>query len=602
VPATSVTVDLSALADVVVDVAHDSTSVTAIAEAWEAALRVRAPAQHAGTPLVRKLAAQVSRQLGLDATDRQAVDVCAQIRDIGMITLPDSVVLKTGPLSPGDWVLLNRHPELGANLLRSFPIMAEAAMLVRAHHERWDGDGYPDGLRGDTIPLPSRVVAVCDAFVSIATDRPHRRGIGAEGAMEYILGERGAQFDPRTVDWLWAVITGRDVPRPPASLGRAPLRRDAPPVSRDAPPVSRDAPPVSREAPVVSQADRVAAQPSLRAHPAAARPRELRGAIAEFEVVPAFEPAVERALAAAGFAGPLGGADLPGAIESDIGLTIAILRAAQRRSNAPVLGVPDAVALLTPDQIRDAITALPTVAFPWQTKFEALLLRCASHAQAVARATDRIAQKVQPFGRDELVAGALLHDVGRLLLAVMWPDFADPPAIRPTPEEAVRQELREAGFDHAALGGLLAERWGLPSALVSAVSGHHSAHAPTEPATLIRLADMVVHHAHGDTVDRELMLRLASRCELSVDALRTVVIDLPHSGGSARRRAERSPLSRRETATLKFLAEGRRVASIALELQLSESTVRTHLHNVYAKLEVPDRTQAVLRATEMGWI
>jgi HD-GYP domain-containing protein (c-di-GMP phosphodiesterase class II)/DNA-binding CsgD family transcriptional regulator len=580
-PATSVTVDLSALADVAVDVAHHSTSVTAIAEAWEAALRVRAPAQHAGTPLVRKLAAQVSRQLGLDATDRQAVDVCAQIRDIGMITLPDSVVLKTGPLSPGDWALLNRHPELGANLLRSFPIMAEAAMLVRAHHERWDGDGYPDGLRGETIPLPSRVVAVCDAFVSIATDRPHRRGIGAEGAMEYVLRERGAQFDPPTVDWLWAVITGREVPRPPAPLGRAPLSRNAQPVS---------------------QQDRVAAEPLLRAHPAAGRPRELRSAIAEFDVLPAFGPAVERALAAASFAGPLGGADLAGAIESDIGLTIAILRAAQRRSEAPVAGVPGAVSLLTPDEIRDAIAALPTVAFPWQTKFEALLLRCASHAQAVARATDRIAQKVQPFDRDELVAGAVLHDVGRLLLAVMWPAFADPPGVRPTPEQAVRQELREVGFDHAALGGLLTERWGLPSPLVSAVSGHHSAHAPTEPATLIRLADMVVHHAHGDTVDRELMLRLAGRCELSVDALRAVVIDLPHSGGSARRRAERSPLSRRETATLKFLAEGRRVASIALELQLSESTVRTHLHNVYAKLEVPDRTQAVLRATEMGWI
>ena len=119
--ATSVTVDMPALADVTPDGAREASSIAAIAEAWEAALRARAPAQHAGTPLVRKLAAQVSRQLGLGRAERVAVDVCAQIRDIGMIKLPDSVVLKTGPLSPQDWALLNRHPELGAQRLSGRP-------------------------------------------------------------------------------------------------------------------------------------------------------------------------------------------------------------------------------------------------------------------------------------------------------------------------------------------------------------------------------------------------------------------------------------------------------------------------------------------------
>ena len=567
--ATSVTVEMPALADVTPDGAREATSIAAIAEAWEAALRARAPAQHAGTPLVRRLAAQVSRQLGLGRAERVAVDVCAQIRDIGMIKLPDSVVLKTGALTPQDWALLNRHPELGAELLQSFPTMAESAALVRAHHERWDGNGYPDGLRGKAIPLPSRVVAVCDAFVAIASDRPHRRGLGAEGAIEYIVGERGAQFDPHTVDSLWAVITGRDVARQRAA-------------------VSPDEP--------------AAPQPAPRAPRTVSQPREVRKALAEFDFVPAFGPALERALEAAGFAGPLGGSDLASVIESDLGLTVAVLRAAQHRSDTAVAGVPGAVALLTAEEIRDAITSLPTVAFPWQTKFEALLLRCGSHAQAVARAADRIAQRLQPFGRDELVAAALLHDVGKLLLALMWPDFALSPAVRPTPEEALRRERRELGFDHASLGGLLAQRWGLASPLACAIAGHHSAYAPAEPATLVRLADMLVHHAHGDTVDRDVMLRLASRCELSVDALRAIVGDLPHLGGSARRRAERSPLSGRETDILRLLADGSRAAGIAQELHLSESTVRTHLHNIYAKLEVPDRAQAVLRATKMGWI
>jgi HD-GYP domain-containing protein (c-di-GMP phosphodiesterase class II)/DNA-binding CsgD family transcriptional regulator len=569
VAATSVTVDIPTLADAAAEGPRDSTSIVAIADAWEAALRARAPGQHAGTPLVRKLAAQVSRQLGLGRTERSAVDVCAQIRDIGMIKLPDSVVLKTGPLSPQDWALLNRHPELGAELLQSFPAMAGSAALVRAHHERWDGDGYPDGLRGKAIPLASRVVAVCDAFVSIATDRPHRRGIGAEGAIEYVVRERGTQFDPITVDCLSAVITGRDV------------ARQRPPLTSAEPSTSRPAPGAPR---TISQ------------------PRELRSALAEFDVIPAFGPALERALDAAGFGGHLGGSDVASAIESDLGLTVAVLRAAQQRSVTPVAGVPAAVVLLTREELRNAITSLPTVAFPWQTKFEALVLRCGSHAQAVARAADRIALKLQPFGRDDLVAAALLHDVGKLLLAVMWPDFALSPAVRPTPEQAIRQERRELGFDHASLGGLLAERWGLSSAITCAIAGHHSANAPAEPAALVRLADLLVHHAHGDTVDRDVMLRLAGRCELSVEALRAIVGDLHHSGGSARRRAERSPLSSRETNILKLLAGGSRVAGIAQEFHLSESTVRTHLHNIYAKIEVPDRAQAVLRATEMGWI
>jgi HD-GYP domain-containing protein (c-di-GMP phosphodiesterase class II)/DNA-binding CsgD family transcriptional regulator len=569
VAATSVTVDISALADVAPGAPHDPISIATVAQTWEAALRARAPAQHAGTPLVRKLAAKVSRQLGLGRTERLAVDICAQVRDIGMIKLPDSVVLKTGSLSPEDWALLNRHPELGAELLQSFATMAHAAELVRAHHERWDGEGYPDGLRGDAIPLPSRVVAVCDAFVAIATDRPHRRGIGAERAMEYIVGGRGAQFDPRAVDSLQAVIAAWNTPR-----RRAPIDRR----------------------------DETTPQPPPHAPRTISRPRELRNAMLEFDVVPAFGPAVERALQTAGFARPPGGCDLASVIESDIGLTVAILRAAQGRSEVPIAGVPGAVALLTPEEIRQAIAALPTVAFPWQTKFEALLLRCGSHAQAVARTADRIAQKLQPLGRDELVAAALLHDVGKLLLVLMWPDFAVPPAVRLSPEQAVRQEWRELGFDHASLGGLLTQRWGLPSALTCAVSGHHSAHAPADGATLIRLADMLVHHAHGDIVDRDLMLRLASRCELSLDAVQAVVGDVPHSRSSMRRRAERSPLSSRETAILKLLADGCRVAAIAQERHLSESTVRTHLHNIYAKLEVPDRAQAVLRATEMGWI
>jgi putative nucleotidyltransferase with HDIG domain len=547
----------------------DASSSAITAAALEATLKARAPALHASTPLVRRLSVRVSRRLGLDAHEEHMVDVCAQLRDIGMIGLPDSVIFNTGPLSPADWALLNCHPERGADLLHSLPGLAWAAEFVRAHHERWDGEGYPDGLEHEAIPLPSRVVAVCDAFVAIATDRPHRRGSGAEGALGIITQERGGQFDPGVVDCLVAALTGKEDARP-----RAPRAESMPRAT--------------------------AAGIGVRRRPE--RAHELRTAIEKLDVLPVFGPACDRALVAAGYAGSVGHGQLVSAIESDVGLTVAVLRLARGGGRTAGAGVGAAVARLGPEQTRAAIGALPRLSFPWQTSFEALLHRCGVHAQAVARSADRLSQMLRPFDRDDVVAAALMHDIGKLLLARIWPDFAAATPVRHTPEELVARERRELGYDHATLGGLLMERWGLPTRLMRAVSGHHTAHRATETAALVRLADMVVRHAHGDAVDRQGMLRIAAECELSANALRELVFDLPHSGGSARRRAERSPLSTRESAILRLLAEGMRSAGIARELHLTESTVRSHLHNTYAKLEVPDRAQAVLKATEMGWL
>ena len=465
------------------------------------------------------------------------------------------MIFNTGPLTPADWSLLNRHPERGAELLHSLPGMGRAAELVRAHHERWDGDGYPDGLQGAAIPLPSRVVAVCDAFVAIATDRPHRRGVGAEGALELIVQERGGQFDPVIVDCLVATLTGKDDQRSSAPSGESKPRPGR-------------------------------AQTSVRSRPE--RVGELRTAIVEVDVLPVFGPAYERALAAASHSGPLGRGELVSAIESDVGLTVAVLRLAQGRGRAAISGVAAAVSRLGPEEICAVVAGLPRLSFPWQTSFEALLHRCGVHAQAVARSADRLSQMLRPFDRDDVVAAALLHDVGKLLLGRIRPDFAAATPVRNTPEELVARERRELGYDHATLGGLLMDRWGLPSRLMRAVSAHHSAERATEAATLVRLADMLVRHVHGDAVDRQAMLRLAAECELSANTLRELVFDLPHAGGSARRRAERTPLSTRESAILRLLAEGMRSAGIARELHLTESTVRSHLHNAYAKLEVPD--------------
>jgi putative nucleotidyltransferase with HDIG domain len=274
------------------------------------------------------------------------------------------------------------------------------------------------------------------------------------------------------------------------------------------------------------------------------------------------------------------------------------------QSRQPITNVADAVGALSANEIEETVKALPRAEFPWRTsQLDVMMNHSRAHAQAVTRAADRIGREARLVQRDDLLVAALLHDVGKLVLGRAHPNYTEAVDVRSTtPEARVRQEQRALGMDHASLGGLLLGRWGLPQSLAKAVAAHHSSEAENEVATYVRLADMVAHHAQGETVDRNKMLHLAGICGQSPTTLRNVLFDLPHSGGSQRRRAEPSPLSSRETMVLSVLARGKVYKEIALELGLATSTVRSHLHNAYAKLGVDDRAQAVLRATEMGWI
>ena len=535
--------------------------------ALEASLRARAPGLHASTPLVRQLAAKVGHILLLDGETRALLELSVRVRDVGMVALPDTVVLAQATLSPADWDLVNRHPVIGADLLDELGVTASCAPIVRAHHERWDGGGYPDGLSGESIPLLSRVIATCDAFVAIASDRPHRRGIGAEAALEQVCQERETQFDGRVVDALVGALK-RDAGRPAERAG-------APSAGGD--------------------------------QPGAAGPRrgglDLARAMAQLDPLPAFAPACDRLIESINADGTTAG-EIVAMIETDAGLTVAVLRrAATVEGSRPITNVADAVAALGAAEIERVITSLPRAEFPWRTsQLEVLMHRTRVHAQAVARAADRIVQEVQPAIRDDVLAVALLHDIGTLLIGRAHPGYEPLDARTSTPEERLRHEQRMLRMDHASLGVLLLRKWGLPTRLAKAVGEHHTADATQEIATYVRLADMVAHHAQGEHVDRARMLRLGEACGLSANALAGALFDLPHSGGSQRRRAEPSPLSTRETTVLRVLAQGKVYKTIALELGLSASTVRTHLHNAYAKLGVVDRAQAVLRAAEMGWI
>jgi putative nucleotidyltransferase with HDIG domain len=329
----------------------------------------------------------------------------------------------------------------------------------------------------------------------------------------------------------------------------------------------------------------------------------LKSTIADFDVVPALAPAYERILALIASERALGG-ELVAAIERDTGLTVAVLRGAQALAGKrPITNVADAVAALGPSGVDAAVRPLPRAEFPWRTsELQVLMHHSLVHTQAVARAADRIARELELPKRDDILAAALLHDIGKLALGRGVRGYPSEAEQASTPEERVRRERRAWGMDHAGIGGILLRRWGLPKRLADVVAAHHAAEAENDVATYVRLADMVAHHAQGEPVDRAKMLTLAHLCGLSAGVLREILFDLPHSGGSHRRRAEPSPLSKRETGIVRLLAEGKRYKEIALELGVAVSTVRTHLHNVYAKVGVDDRAQAVLRATEMGWI
>ena len=331
-----------------------------VAAALDAALKARAPGAQASTDLVVRLVSRVGRELELDAQTRALLEVAARVRDVGMLALPDSVVLATWRLSPDDWALINTHPALGAQLLKELDATVSAAPIVRGHHERWDGNGYPDGLSGDTIPLLSRVIATCDAFVAVASDRPHRRGMGAAVALDLLRQESGAQFDPAAVD---AVISC--------------LATDA-----------------GRRGPSAGNAVAVKARPQVKLSTAGTV--GFKRAILEFDVVPVLAPAAERLFSLIKSDATTGG-ELVSAIEGDIGTTIAVLRLAQKvAGRRPIANVPDAVTTLTPTAIAEAVRSVPVAEFPWRTsELEVLMHGCLVHAQAVARAADCLARELQ---------------------------------------------------------------------------------------------------------------------------------------------------------------------------------------------------------------
>lgn len=169
-------------------------------------LAARDPSTAVHSEHVADLSERIARALGLPEDEVDKIKSAARIHDIGKIGIPDSILLKPGPLTEGEWEIMKRHPLIGADILKGLEVYDRAIDIVRHEHERWDGSGYPDGLRGTAIPLGARIVAVADVYDALISDRPYRKAFPREKALEMIREMRGTKLDPEVVDALFRVL------------------------------------------------------------------------------------------------------------------------------------------------------------------------------------------------------------------------------------------------------------------------------------------------------------------------------------------------------------------------------------------------------------
>jgi HD-GYP domain-containing protein (c-di-GMP phosphodiesterase class II) len=148
---------------------------------------------------VTRFAILLGQQLHLPSEDLERIRYVTPLHDIGKIGIADGILRKPGKLTPAEFEVMKTHTTLGAKILEPIPDLRPALSIVRSHHERWDGHGYPDGLAGEDIPRLARIVSVADAFDAMVFDTPYRGGQAAESAFAEIERQRGQQFDPHVV-------------------------------------------------------------------------------------------------------------------------------------------------------------------------------------------------------------------------------------------------------------------------------------------------------------------------------------------------------------------------------------------------------------------
>lgn len=178
-------------------------------EGWIRALDLRDRETEGHTQRVTEVALKVSRALGLPESELVHVRRGALLHDIGKIAIPDEITKKTGPLSEKEWGEMRKHPVYAYEMLKSISYLKPAIDIPYCHHERWDGSGYPRGLKREEIPLTARMFAIVDVWDALITDRPYRKASSQEDVIAYLRKEAGKLFDPHLVELFLEVLQDR---------------------------------------------------------------------------------------------------------------------------------------------------------------------------------------------------------------------------------------------------------------------------------------------------------------------------------------------------------------------------------------------------------
>jgi HD-GYP domain-containing protein (c-di-GMP phosphodiesterase class II) len=155
-----------------------------------------------------ELTVRGGRAMGMSEQDLKNTRLGAFLHDIGMASVPDDILFKAGPLTEQEWAVVRQHPTYGHDILSGIPAFTGAADIPYCHHERWDGTGYPRGLKGEQIPLSARIFAVVDVWFALRSERPYRKMWTAEEAEEYLQHRATRDFDPRVVEVFLGLLLG----------------------------------------------------------------------------------------------------------------------------------------------------------------------------------------------------------------------------------------------------------------------------------------------------------------------------------------------------------------------------------------------------------
>ena len=164
------------------------------------AVDVRDPYTAGHSDRVTKISLLIANKLNMAADMIKTLECAALFHDIGKLGIPEAILLKNGKLTIEEYELIKKHPGIGASILKNVDFLKDALPIIRHHHERFSGDGYPDRIAKEEIPFGSRIIAIADTYDAMTSDRPYRKGLGHDAAVQEILKNKGTQFDDRVVD------------------------------------------------------------------------------------------------------------------------------------------------------------------------------------------------------------------------------------------------------------------------------------------------------------------------------------------------------------------------------------------------------------------